>query len=181
MAAIEHIVNALEVWLPIRILRTKTTPSHEERLKDLLKRADCPIDGPIPAEDVDQEALDELLSDDAIENEPEFAGLLPNSGETDDQVEEEVLVVEITANCAEDEEVLAEIRRCATSGGVVIGVWPPEGEPRGKVPEALDRLGAGLVEWSADRLRNAVVRGDLPWANADGSPRAKKNIARNRC
>lgn len=167
--------------MPVRILKTDSTPSEEGRLKGLLEEANCPVDGPVPAEDVDMEALNELLADDEIEDEPEFAGLLPQGEEVEDQDEEEVLIVEITPSCADDEEVAAEIRRCATSGGIVIGVWPPDGEPRGKVPEVLERLGAGLVDWSPPHLRDAIVRGDLPWSNSDGSPRKKKNIARNRC
>ena len=119
------------------------------------------------ADDEVEDAEAEELEDDA---EPEVAD------ETDGR--DDVLVVVVTPECVDDENVDKAVRRTLKGGGQVVGVWP-EGSTGGKVPAAIERFGGSAVPWNVERIRDAIRRGVSMWRNPDDTFRPDEKTKRN--
>jgi hypothetical protein len=62
----------------------------------------------------------------------------------------------------------------------IIGVWAPGAEGT-EAPEALTRLGDGIVPWDGDAIANALDSDDGPWQGPDGAQLDPLTIRRLAC
>ena len=151
----------------------------DPELLKLLHAAGCEvvIDGLDPVEEDEEDPVEEVETDDGLVlAEPEEVGV----GDNDNCADVEALIVVLSEDCPEENELKALVMKAVGAGAKVIGIWPRNCEV-GQVPEAVDRLGDDTLVWDPAILQQAIGSHNPQWQTPAGHPRAQPKTARNSC
>lgn len=90
------------------------------------------------------------------------------------------MIVLISPQTHTSEWVNWEIEYAAKQGKRIVGVYV-HGGMDSDIPQALDLYADAVVGWNSDSVIDAITGKNNDWANADGSIRAPRTIARYSC
>jgi hypothetical protein len=99
------------------------------------------------------------LDNDGVEPEADPPGTDDDNAETTELGPNDFVLVLLDERLDELVADVDAIRRCASRGARVVGVWPPEGIEHA-MPEMIDRYGSVTVACELGHLRRALVDGE---------------------
>jgi hypothetical protein len=174
-------VEQLKVVTVARVRIYRGKGFDEEGLKNLLEEAGCGVSAESGDGDrEDAEASATVGGPEELEGDPQ-----PEVGAEDDQegeCEPDVLVVVLTPELYEDDELEGVLRGETSRGSVIVGVWP-RGASSGTAPPAFKKYSSDQVIWDREAIRRAIC-GDAAepaYQDPTGAPQGAVKTPRNCC